>query len=104
MLDFTLNLMRSHELTPSFPKQQEIARKLKKTNSSLKTWVYVIHRLRVKGNWAYLTEEYSRPGAKIITIFRISWKYFNWIIMKTLLKHLFYFEQLNHVLFFKVLF
>ena len=30
-----------------------------------------------------LSEKNSRPGAKITTIFRLSWKYFSGIIIKT---------------------
>ena len=28
--------------------------------------------VNVKGNWAHLVEQNSRPGAKITTIFRVS--------------------------------
>ena len=62
---------------------------------------YSVH---VKGSWAHLAENNSRPWAKITTIFRLSWKCFDHIIIKTFLKHLFYFEQQNHVMLFKVSF
>ena len=40
-------------------------------------WFY---SLNIKGNWAHLVEQKSRAGAKITTIFKLSWKYFNRII------------------------
>ena len=33
--------------------------------------------------WAYFAEKNSEPGAKITTMFRLTWKYFNGIITKT---------------------
>ena len=30
------------------------------------------HFINVKGHWVYLAEKNTRPGAKIITIFRLS--------------------------------
>ena len=30
------------------------------------------HSVNVNGNWAYLAEKTSKPGAKITTIFRLS--------------------------------
>ena len=47
--------------------------------------------------WAHLAEKSSRLGAK-------SLQYFNRIIIKTFQKHLFYLEQQNHVMLFKVSF
>ena len=41
------------------------------------------HSVNDRGNWEHLTEENTRPGAKILTIFRLSWKYSNCIIIKT---------------------
>ena len=34
------------------------------------------HSVNVKANWAHLAEKNSRPGAKTITIFRVSIKIF----------------------------
>ena len=48
-----------------------------------------------KGNWVYLEEKNSRPGAKIPTKLKLLWKYYNRIIIKTFRKHLFYFKQQN---------
>ena len=31
-----------------------------------------LNSVNVKGDWPYLAEKNSRPGAKIITIFRVS--------------------------------
>ena len=40
------------------------------------------HSVNVKGNGTHLAEKTSRQEAKISTIFRLSWKYFNCIIIK----------------------
>ena len=37
----------------------------------------------LKGIQTYLAQKNSRSGAKINTIFRLSWKYFNHVIIKT---------------------
>ena len=39
------------------------------------------HSVNVKGTWPHLTEKNSQPGATITTIFRLSWKYFNRIVI-----------------------
>ena len=41
------------------------------------------HSVNVKGYWTHVAEKNSQPGAKITTIFRLSYKYFNRIIIKT---------------------
>ena len=41
------------------------------------------YSVNVKGNCAHLSEKNSRPGGRMTTIFRISWKYFNRIVIKT---------------------
>ena len=41
------------------------------------------YSVNVKEIRAQLGEKNSRSGAKITTIFRLSWKYFNCIIIKT---------------------
>ena len=46
----------------------------------------------VIGNWSHLAEKNSRAGAKIVTVFRLSWRYFICIIKKTFSNYLFCFE------------
>ena len=41
------------------------------------------YRVNINGNWTYLVQENLRPGAKINTIFRLSWKSLNRIIIRT---------------------
>ena len=41
------------------------------------------HSVNVKRNWEHSAGKNSRPGAKVIRIFMLSWKYFNHIIIKT---------------------
>ena len=41
------------------------------------------YSLNVKKNLANLLEKNSQPGAKITPVFRLSWKYFNHVIIKT---------------------
>ena len=64
-------------------------------------WSYFIYD---KGNWSHLAVKKSQPRAKVTTTFKLSWKYFNRIIIKTFWKHLLSFGQQNHVRLFKVLF
>ena len=56
------------------------------------------HFLNARVNWAYLAKKNSRTGAKFPTIFRLSWKYFNHIIIKTFWKHVFCLDQQNRVI------
>ena len=58
----------------------------------------------IEENWTHSAEKNSQPGAKNNTIFRLSWKCLNRIIIKTFYKHLVCFEHQNHVILFKVLF
>ena len=46
----------------------------------------------VIGNWSHLAEKNSRAGAKIVTVFRLSWRDFICIIKKTFSNDLFCFE------------
>ena len=44
----------------------------------------LFYSIIIKGNCAHLTVKISRPGgAKVTTIFRLSWKCFNRVIIKT---------------------
>ena len=64
-------------------------------------WFYSVN---VKGNWAHLTGKNSQSGAKITTIFKLLWKCFKRLTIKTFWKHVFYFGKQNHVRLFKVSF
>ena len=67
--------------------------------SQMWQWCY---SLNVEGNWADLQEKNSQPGGKINANFRLSCKWLNHIIIKTLLKHLAWFEHQNYVMLVKV--
>ena len=41
------------------------------------------HSVNAKGNWANSAEKNLQPGVKITTVFRLSWKCLNLIIIKT---------------------
>ena len=73
-------------------------------SSREKMYFAYFHPVNVKGNWTYLAQKKSRPAAKINTVFALSLKYFNRIIIKTFLKYLVCCEHQNRVMLFKVLF
>ena len=52
------------------------------SSSEGKNALRLIHFINVIGNWTRLAKKNFRPGAKIATIFRLSGKYFNRIIIK----------------------
>ena len=64
----------------------KIISKMNDNSSEWKISFVYFHSINVKGNWTHLTEQNSRPGAKITTIFKLSWKYFNRIIIKNIFK------------------
>ena len=61
----------------------KVISKMNDNSSGRKTSFTLFNFLNIKGSCTYLAEKNSRSGAKISTIFRLSWKYFNCIIIKT---------------------
>ena len=45
--------------------------------------IYFLITFVIKENWTHLAQKNSQPGAKISTIFRLSWKCLNRIAIKT---------------------
>ena len=45
--------------------------------------IYFLIKFIIKENWTHLAQKNSQPGAKISTIFRLSWKCLNRIVIKT---------------------
>ena len=45
--------------------------------------IYFLITFVIKENWTHLAQKNSQPGAKISTIFRLSWKCLNRIVIKT---------------------
>ena len=55
------------------------------------------HSAIFKRNWAHLAGKTSWPWATTTSIFRLMWRYFDCINIKTFSKHLFCFEHQNHM-------
>ena len=57
--------------------------KMNDNSSEGKIFFVYFHSVNVRENCTHQAEKNSRPGAQITTILRLSWKYFNCIIIKT---------------------
>ena len=59
-------------------------------NNSFSEKISIVYfdSINVKGNRVYFAEKNSWPGAKITTIFRLTWKYFNSVMIKIIQKKL----------------